>query len=349
MGIADVTLSTGENGKCMNCGLVNWPSAEFCKRCGVKLDPETPRNSSPKSRYVKSGGRNILRNLQAFLAGLGGSIAFFLTAVVGWHSVVPFAILFASLGILFGYLYSKKRWQMAIWLSLSYLILITWIVIGTIQYNAQWENVFWRTEVFYGTMYVNLSPVIAAFLGVLIGSKRSLIFSVVLIGVIVLALGCERYMLSHSHVTLERNGSLEISSEEARLRVDLHCGYTKSYDYRNFRYFDTGGCGDSRITVLSKNPIYSLPTKAAWVIDGNEIAGTMWPINGPGDRSSINRFDDHAYDDVSRWRATIPITSIMKAHQVEFRWGSITIPLQSEQLETLKNLQREFEQLCRDL
>lgn len=159
--------------KCIQCGLVNWPRSELCKRCGLRLDATTEVNGPQPS--IKPGGRNLFRILTAFLAGLVGCIVFFLSAVAGSPIPISLTIAFACLGILLGYFYSKQRWQMAIWLSLPYLLLITWIMISTLQYNAKWEGVFWRTEIYYGTIYLNLVPVIAAFLGVLIGSTRSFI------------------------------------------------------------------------------------------------------------------------------------------------------------------------------
>jgi len=335
------------NPKCIKCGLVNWPLSESCKRCGAKLEAESSDGVSPEPGNVKERRRIIVGNPIVFLVGLFGSFVFLLVAIAGGSASVPLAIAFTCLGTLFGYFRPKSKWQVGIWLSLSYLVLIVWLIIGTLQYNAKWEGVFWRTEIFYTTIYLYLCPVLASFLGALLGSTRSFRFVAALIVVLGVAVGCENYRRDHSQISRSKNGFIDIRSEDSWLRIDISCVYTKSIDYRGFRYFDVGGCSDSRTTVVNKNPSYSLPTKAMWVIDGQETPEMMSPLNGRDGTSTIYTRDEHANDEVLRWRSIVPIRSMMNAHQVEFRWGAISIPLQNEQLEALKNLQKEFEQLCK--
>ena len=280
------------------------------------------------------------RDVTVFLAGLSGAVVLFFTSLA-WSAwlPIPITILFIAMGLIFGYFYPKAKWRVGVLLMLPYLVLITWIVVATIIGNAKWEGVYWRTEIFYTTIYLDICPVIAGLFAILFASSRNFYFVIVLIALVAGLAACERYCANHSIISRSSNRSIELESEVTRLKIDIDCKYTRHNDFRGFRYYDEDGCGSGLVTVISKDPRHSLPRNAIWLIDGVELPGWMSPLNGPDGRSTIGRPEKNAYDEVRKWRATIPIKSMQNAQQVNFRWGDITIQLREDQIQSLNKLE----------
>jgi hypothetical protein len=294
----------------------------------------------------------LIRYLPVFLAGASGAILYFFLGVLRLLSRISvpgflaLIIVFAFWGILFAYLYRPIKWPIAIWLSLPYLVVVVLSVRSMMEFNAYVGN---HNEVTFSVVYLYASPVIAAAFGVLIGSTRSIRSIILFIGLLVSVVAFGSYIDSYVRVSQSRVGTFEMANEVLRLKVDVNCKYEKYRDRINFFFQDQGGCGDARMTVIGKNPRYRLPMTASWIVDGVEIPQRMLPINGPDDGSMIDKFDDpYAYEDVERWRATIP-PRLVNAQQAEFRWGDSSIQVQPEQIETYRKLKTEFDELCRGL
>jgi hypothetical protein len=294
--------------------------------------------SSPNAKYFVM-----------LVASLCCCFVFFMMAVMGRVNFFALVVAFACCGILFGYLYPMKKWQVGILLTAPYVVLLSWAIAATLLHNQHWNGVFWQTQIFYSAVYLYLTPIIAAIAGVLIGSTRSIVFVTLLTVLLVSTVMSEIYIRDHHYISRASSGSFEMGNEGLRLHVDLNCKYTKYNNHEKFLYVESGGCGDARVTVLARNPTYNLPTTSAWVIDGTETPGTMWPINSSNGGSYVDKFYPHAYDNVTTWRATIPVAAITKAQQAEFRWGDSNIQLDPAQIESLRKLQKEFAQLCRGL
>jgi hypothetical protein len=318
---------------CKECGLLNWKSMESCEHCGAK-----------DKKY------GLLWHLGISSLGLFVLlITIPISPLVKGHVSLFLGIVLASLGLLFSYLYPTRRWQLGISLALPYTLLMAYSIKTTMTDNAQWEGVFWRTEIFYSTVYLYMSVVISTCLGVVIGSTRSFYGIALLGGVLLLTFVSEQYILDHPPIEKSTSASFDlINNEDLWLRADIRCSYEINKDYLGFRNYDRGGCGDSRIKVLRKNPKYNLATTATWVIEGKETVQSMWPINGPGDSSIVRNFESGAYNNISEWRTTIPVMEIANAHQGEFRWDDISLQFQEEQFKALNDLLRKYKQLVEE-
>jgi hypothetical protein len=288
--------------------------------------------------HVETG---LLKYFAALAAGLACAFICFALSIYPSqgevYAHVFLAMLLPLLAIVFSYLYPNRRWYLWFCLILPYGLLVLWKVMDTIHYNARYNGAIGQTQIYWSTVYLFASPIIASVLAPLFNATRLISFALASIIAVGLAITCQVYISNHAEVSVSANRSVLLTNATSRLNVDFRCRYYKSINYLRFSYYEENHCG-GQFTVVNKNPADRLTTVADWMIDGAKKSIQMSPIG-----AVPLAYSPHKYDNVNNWTAALPFNELVKAREVQFSWGDIQIQLQPEQIETLKQTITEFQ------
>ena len=286
--------------------------------------------------------------LGIFVAALIGFVA---TLILGAFSVIIlyadgmitviflFEILFIFLGLIIGNLFPEQGWRLGFFLSFTYSVWLFFILLNTLSYHSQYDEVFWHQEFFPSALLLYLLPIFITCVSANAGANISF-RNVSLIGaVFILSIISAFHVKSYKPITDSQTFSVNlIENKDLHLQAEIKCERETNKDPMRFRNYDNGQCRDSKIFVIKNNTNYSLPTTFSWTIDDVEESLPISPKMEASDSFGIDMSKSQNFEDVKVWMLDIPSGKIAQSQQVNFKWGKINIEFGEPELKIFREL-----------
>lgn len=270
------------------------------------------------------------------LFGIASPVILFFAGMLGL--IFLFEIIFLPLGFLTGRFYRELKWKSGIWLSIWYLLLVVYILIGTLFQNLEYEGVFWRTFFSPVALFLYLSPAFVACASAYAGSKFSLqsVFFILLTLFLIIT-GVFYINFRDTAVTTTKTHSFNLlENDEILLPVEIKCERMTQYASMGFKYFSREDCV-SKFFVQKKKPVnYSLSTVGYLTIDGDRETLGFSPQIGSDDRFGVDSSIKQNLEETKVWMVTIPWHKILQSKQVNFQWGKINIDFGDAEFKNLR-------------